>query len=93
MRKVKASVLEFRLWLCACLLSALGCLFNEDGHHQETQNVSMLQMKFMNIQVDQMNTLSAWGRIIEVLVMEMLISRGEEGSNFATKSWFVHSVS
>ena len=53
----------------------------------------MLQMKFMNIQVDQMNTLSAWGRIIEVLVMEMLISRGEEGSNFATKSWFVHSVS
>lgn len=74
-------------------MSALGCLFNEDGHHQETQNVSILQMKFMNIQVDQMNTLSAWGRIIEVLVMEMLITKGEEGSNFAMKSWFVHSVS
>ena len=50
-------------------------------------------MKFMNIQVDQMNTLSAWGRIIEVLVMEMLITKGEEGRNFAMKSWFVHSVS
>ena len=86
MRKVKAAVLEFRLWLCACLLSAMGCLFNKDGHHQETQNVSILQMKFMNIQVDQMNTLRAWGRIREVLVMEMLITKGEEGSNFAKES-------
>lgn len=39
----------------------------------------------MNIQVEHMNILSAYGRIIIFLVIEMLVTKGEKGGHFAMK--------
>lgn len=46
----------------------------------------------MNIQVEHMNSLSAYGRIIKILVIETLVTKREKGSRFAMKNsnlgWF-----